>query len=502
MTKLIAKSSAILLLGAVLASCGEAPVASVQPFVSGSVSRVARLDAPTPLDSVADALARGLRDSSARMHLLSAMRASPYVTGRVNARNYLSSQAGGTLARAAEHAMGWQDGKILALLGTHSDLQLEIGFAAHRLRWEGGPLFVANAATQEQGAVPIFRGDGRSFVPEHPRDVRNSPTALLLITPPEAAELRTTVRNHGPVQVASERATVSDRVQYISAEGDTTILSLRKIASGQDENFVLAEASASGSDVTRLDYLSVNWWGDNSLSDNEVELRATFLRPNGTADGTFVYLNTEIAADEDYFLAVPFIERRIPDSTTARLRVEVWEKDCNCFGNDHDFMGERFFLFTDRAQTRSVIKGGDITQIELDWIPKAPPVATHLVLTASSTEIPVNSTVSVWAQVVDQYGWTMNSVSASWSNSAPQVLDFSGHQLSGSGIGVGLGWSTVGATYGGALAQVAVLVSETGGGGCPPNDPNCQPFRAPMIGGRLSAAKPAPTVVRVPIPQR
>lgn len=475
----------------VLAGCSDSLSTSPDAPISASVSRDQIVATPAELDSVSRGFARALATPGMRTVLLNAMRRSEFVDGQIDARSFFGSSASAALTRAIERANGWNGGSLVARLQKYPGFTIQMPLQSQRLQWQGlNGVDVAATLNTDASTVTGYRADGSATAITAATAAART-EVLVLLAPKEAANLRATQRSNGPIETDGEMQ-MTGRITYVSAAGDTIRTTVAEVAANRVPELTIMSTSGSTSDTTRLDSFQATGYEDGAGS-MEIRLRTKFYRPDGTLDGSVTYEFNGVNQGTTYNPANTLIARRIPDASTARINIEVWEDDCDCFGNNDDYYGQRDFTIGDRGQVRGIFGGtggyqDDWTNIELDWTPKAAPVATSVSLAVTSLEIPVGGWTGFTATVKDQYGYTMPGVSPStWNSVNPAVLDLLGSGVGASGTGVSEGYSVVQASYGSLAASAYITVTSGGGGGppCPDNQIQCNQQRGVSPEGGL-----------------
>jgi hypothetical protein len=207
---------------------------------------------PTPavLDSFSQGFARALGSRGNRMALLSAMRASRFVSGQLDAITFFQLQASRQLSREIEIANGWPAGSLVERLRAYPRLAIELPFRSHRLASTGvSSVLVASLLNGEVPQAKAFRSDGTSVM-LCSSDAGARSEALVLLTPAEAADERAEQRTTGPVEIANE-AVAPSPIIYVSASGDSTVTTMERVLSGKDPNFSVISMNGSTADSTK-----------------------------------------------------------------------------------------------------------------------------------------------------------------------------------------------------------------------------------------------------------
>ena len=467
-----------------LVGCSDSPATGPRESVLASVSGGQSVAVPSSLDSLSLGLAKVLETPSLRMVVLNAMRASAFVDGQIDARGFFSAPTSVALTGAVERANGWTSGSVIERLRRFPELAIHMPLRAHRLRWMGAKgVVVAAVLDSDAGTVKGYRGSGVS-TNLTPSGAASDPNGvLLLLAPPEAANERVSPRSTGPIEEVGE-VRVTGRITYVSVTGDTIRTSVAAVAANQVPELIVMSARGSPGDTTRLDSFQATGYEDG-FGGMEIRLRTKFFQPDGTADGAVTYEFNGVETGTTYYPADLLIARRIPTASSARINIEVWEDDCGCWGNDDDYYGQRDFFIGDRAQIRGIFGGtggpeDNWTNIELDWTPKAAPVASSISLSVSAYTIPVGGYTGLAASVKDQYGYTMPGVTPStWSSANTGVLDVQGSGAGASGTGISEGYAMAQASYGSLSTSASIsVVAGAGSPPCPDNQIVCDPLRA------------------------
>jgi hypothetical protein len=486
-TKVKRFGTKLTLAGALLgvgAGCSETREALPNEPVSAQIATPMMTSAPLALDSLSRGLARALAVRANRFIVLSAMRGSRFVDGQVDAATFFSRTSSRQLVRDIEKANGWLAGTLASRVRAYPGIALQLPFRSHRLAWTGdGLVRVAGLLNTESELARTFRSDGESSVLT-PDEARGQSEAFVLLAPSEATDERAQSRSTGAIEIVGE-ALAAKRITYVSSSGDTTITTLQQVISGQDRNLTVSSLNGSNADSTKLGFFQANGYQDG-YGALEMRLRTKFYRPDGSLDGEVTYERNDVTPGTAYNLDDLLISRRIPDASGARINIEVWEDDCDCFGNDDDYYGQRSFIIGDRGQTRSIFGdpagiinvASDITNIRLDWTAKPAPIATSLALAISQYEIPVGGVTSFNAAVFDQYGYIIPGASpSSWSAYQPGVLDIASSGGGAIGTGVTVGGTVVSTSYGNLTGSAYITVSDAGPP-CPDNQVQCNQTRA------------------------
>jgi hypothetical protein len=435
----------------------DAGPASVQ------VASVADAGSEATLRHVARSVAMALQEQEVRLAVRDAMRDSPWDVHQISLHAYLESAGGRALLEAAARAAGEAPEVFRARLATLPDLDFYVPSREQRTTWRGGAgVKVVASLSFEGGAVFGFNAAGNPL-PDPALERRSAQQPVMLLHPAELRGRRNTPQPLGAGDVIQSPGESEQATSYtwIDPDGTETVVDMRAVAEGRDPRFSVLMSTTN--DTTYVDYL---WFSFGDAGDDaEVMLKAKFYAPDGSLVGTAQWNNFNLRWETDHYPRTPLIARVMPDSSTARINVEVHEDDCGCFGNGNDVYGNRNYYWTDRGATASIYGNGEQTNLQLGWrFAKAPPRLTSVAVGVGQVFVGESSGAAAYA--LDQYGWRMPGKSASsWSVSNPAIATV---DWSGTVYGHLTGWTYLSATIDGMTGGTSFEVVEQTVG-CPSN---------------------------------
>lgn len=415
--------------------------------------------AEASLQVIGRAVAVALADADVRLAVRDALRDSPWDVHQVVLQEYLASDAGAALLAAASAAAGESPAAFQARLRALPELDLFVPSREQRLTWRGGDgLVVASTANAEGGRVFGFTTGGRAI--GNPLENAAGGPAVFVVAPSETRSERAGRQPAGQGQTIQSAADGEEAVAlwWTDASGkrtriDAPAAGAPRLGDGVQATFI------PGADTTYLDYVRI-YFGDGGGEDAEVNVDASFYAPDGSLLGTAEYDNYSFPDLGTVYPHFAFFRQVIPDSGVAKVRIHVWEDDCDCLGNNDDHLGTRDFTWNDRGQIRTVAHSDGNTDIELDWLPRSKSVFTSVSVASATMYVGQSRTVSAKAR--DQYGYGLPGYSvSSWSIDDPFVASISytsGSQATVDGVSAGV--TTIRATISGITGSNNVFVEE------------------------------------------
>jgi hypothetical protein len=405
------------------------------PSLTASKSANTTEQVESTLTSVGKAVSAAMQDARIRRELRDAMRDSPWDEHQLIFQEYIDTPAGQRLLVAAAAAAGVTPGELRDSITLLPELDLYVPLRDQRRTWRATPnVALAVSLNPEAGQIYLFGSDGRPL--PLPAKWSGFHSAVLVLQPSEPKGVR---RNPQPLGVGEVIQSEDDgesapSFQWIEPDGTVITPDLDRVLAGEDPRFrVLTRATTTSADeYTRIDCVTIRFRDGGELAGNvELVLKAEFFDPDGRSNGTGVYtdygfLEPAYGAEITQCPEAPLIHRVIPEGGPARIRVSVWEDDCDCFGNGDDYYGSRDFTVADRNQRRTVYNGSDgASDLELDWTPRPASVLSG----ASMTPLNLlkNSASTVTARALDQYGYGIPGYSVSqWWVDNPSLVSVAG----------------------------------------------------------------------------
>jgi hypothetical protein len=338
------------------------------------------------LDEVARGFAHALTAPEMRSHVRDAMRASPLTEHKVVLHEFVSTPGGQQVLEVAAGALGTSPAGLEAMIAELPAMDFYAPFREHRLAWQATPDVVVAAAMDTRGST--FRaftlaGEVRQY------DIRHGPPteAVLMIHPAQRKSRRLNPQDPGQGSVIQDASDgeLSGTIGWIRADGSVFEVELAALLEDSartanvlmddcydNPDTVLVPCSSGGggspsiipTDTTYLDYLWVNYW-DGIAGSNELEFTSRHF-VNGVQVKTGFLRIEGVYPEDHWYPHIPLIFARITENANEYIKVSVIETDT--FFNDDK--GWRDFYQSDRGETRSIVKGSSITNVELDWIPK------------------------------------------------------------------------------------------------------------------------------------
>jgi hypothetical protein len=410
------------------------------------------------LQQVARGVALALGDSRVRLGLRDALRDSPWNEHKLVFHEYLATDGGRHLADAAAAAVGLDHAEFMARVARLPSLDFYFVHGEQRRTWRGTPGVVVGA-TLDSDAGKEYRFDARGSAVPAPagRGVPGYPLVALIPAESKGVRLSPQRKGEGDVIEAANDGQEAESFEWIEPNGRVLKANLADIRAGNDPRFTVMMSNVP-TNGTRIDCITSTIDDGGAFAGNvELEVYAKFYGPNRVQLGTGVYKNHEFpeppaGQSVTRCPAVPLVTLVMPDQGTAKINIELWEDDCDCWGNDDDFYGRRDYNWTDRGQLRDV--GNDGNMIELDWIPISPSVITSVFV----SPVTVHSGSTTWASAtpVDQYGYGLPSQPvSSWSSDTPYIA---GIDESGTVTGYNTGGTQINATIAGITGSGYVTV--------------------------------------------
>ncbi|HEX2202525.1 MAG TPA: hypothetical protein VHG91_04485 [Longimicrobium sp.] len=446
-------------LGAVLgaAACFDAdrPIATA-PDASASLSPAAAA-IEAELQHVARAVAGALAQKDARLAVRDALRDSPWDSHQVVLQELVATPRGRVLLAAAARAAGETPERLGARIAALPPLDLSVPSREERRSWRGTAGVVVRASLNPEG--------GRVF--SFDSGPRGNGGATFLLAPAEPRAERNVKQAVGKGDVIQSAEDGQDAVTYtwVDPDGTVTRLDLDRLMAGEEPGFAVIQTV--GQDTTFLDYVKV-YYGDAG-DDLELNIDAEFYGPDGTSLGRAEYDHYSFPENGSRWPHFPLIGKVVPDQSAARVNIHVWEDDCGCWGNDDDHYGTRDFYWNDRGQVRTLADSDGDTDIELDWIARAPSVLTSV--TVGGAWLYVGDSQNVYARARDQYGFTLSGYTVSaWSVDNSYVASITGTlgnraTLRGNSVGQTYVRATIDGVTGAGFVNVQCPVEE-------PTDPD------------------------------
>ncbi len=448
-------------LGVVLmaAACGDIqePTSAVPRAPSISTAVVpASVDAE--LQRVARAVALALGDAPVRLSLRDALRDSPWDEHQLLLQELVAAPEGRLLAAAAARAAGQTAEQFATRVAALPPLDLIMPSREHRTTWRGTPgVLVTATLNSESGPVHRFdlRGDAVRSAGAGVPVLRLSPAE------PRAKRYRPERGRGETIQGGREEQAVT--FTWLEPNGDSIVVSLEDVMAGRDPRFRVIASAADG--PTNLRYVKVRF--DDAGDDLELVLDAKFYRPDGGLIGTARWSDYSFPPNGDESPNVPLIQKIVPNNSTARINVHVWEDDCDCFGNNDDHYGSRDFDWDDNEITQTIYDGGwGASDVRLGWTAIAAP--TFSGVQVYGDDIYLDDVGVISATAVDQYGWPLGGYSvSSWSSDHPGIASIYSTASNTAYVqGNDLGTATVRATINGVTGIGYVNVEAPWNSGC------------------------------------
>jgi len=459
----------VLLFGVLLwlSGCSDMTVPGEPPSAGSvgtgySAADIGRISAS--LDQVTRAIAVALDDTAVRLAVRDAMRDSPWNEHQVTLQELLPTAAGQALVAAAAQAAGESPAQFRARIAALPALAFYVPSRAQRRSWRGtgGIVVVSSLNFEDPGTYGVhgYGPDGRR-VPDA-RAFRSLNSPVMVLHPAEPRVRRQNAQpDGGEVIEAGEGPEQAFTFRWIEPDGTVITPDLGRVLDGRDPRFQVLASSATGN--TNIGCIKINF-GDGG-HDAELILKARFYDPDGGANGTGEYSNYSFPENGDHCAGLSLIARVIPEQSPAKINVEVWEDDCDCFGNNDDYYGSRDFVVGDRGYPRSVpATGTENARLTLDWVPISPSVFTSV--RVSGAYVYVGSSTGASAKALDQYGYGLPGYSvSSWWTDHPTIATVSATgSLTASVFGHSVGTTTLYATISGITGSGPVEVTQSTSG--------------------------------------
>lgn len=150
-----------------LAGCADQPTSTAAPTSPQMLTRVAAPSSgvAATLDTVARALAKGLRSEEARRTLLLAMRASPMVEHKLVLQEFIATARGHSVLSHVARESGHSAAELAAMINRLPALDFYLPSQAQRRSWRASANLVVNATLQPvRGNVPGYDVQGRAVL--------------------------------------------------------------------------------------------------------------------------------------------------------------------------------------------------------------------------------------------------------------------------------------------------------------------------------------------------
>lgn len=463
-------SRLVLGLGVALAAaaCSDGtqdPTAStLQPASPAARSAAATPEVEAELRHVASAIAAALGEPDVRLAVRDAMRDSPWDAHQLVLQEFAGTAQGRLLVDAAARAAGETPERFAARVAALPPLDFYAPFEQHRTSWRGTPgVVVAATLNAESGATYRYGVDGRSVPVAGGHAAPAYPVLALNPAEAKARRYRPQPAGQGDVIQSPRDGEQAVTFTWIEPGGDSIVVSLEDVLAGRDPRFGVVRSAADG--PTYLRYVKVRF--DDAGDDLELNLDARFYRPDGALIGTSRWSNYSFPPNGDQYPNVPLIQKIIPDNSTARINVAVWEDDCDCFGNGDDHYGSRDFYWNNNEVTQTIYDGGwGATDVRLGWTAISAPAFSGV--SVSGAYMYTGQTASVSATAVDQYGWPLAGYTVSaWSIDNPWVASITSSWGNYADLQAnGVGSTYVRATINGVTGAGVVTVEQNPYGNC------------------------------------
>lgn len=460
----------VALVGAVLlmTGCSDAVAPVGDGSARGVLTSSAAAEVEVELQRVTRGVATALNDEVVRLAVRDAMRDSPWDEHQIVLQEFAGTPAGQPLVAAAARAAGESQEQFRSRLAKLPALDFYVPSRAQRQTWRGTPgVFVVASLNPEGGRVYGVGPDGQIREVQG-RSGSGAPAGPVMVLHPaefKAVRLNPQPKGQGEVIEAAYDGKAAYSYRWIEPDGQVITPNITDVLAGKDPRFtVVGEVSAMTTLETRIDCIKIRFEDGDSVTAGDVELvlKAKFYDPDGRLNGTAEFRDSDFPELGSECPSVPLIARVIPDGGPAKINVEVWEDDCDCWGNNDDYYGNRDFVWTDRGQWRTVYEGGSAwSDLELDWVAQAPSVFTSV--SVAGVFVYVGSSYPTEARALDQYGyglpgysvsnwWTDHAAVATVSSTGTQTADVTGHSV---------GSTTVYATINGVTGSGPVEVHES-----------------------------------------
>jgi hypothetical protein len=438
------------------------------PDASHSRSRSA--DAATPaipaqqasaMQQVARGVALALDDAAVRIAVRDAMRDSPWNEHKLVFHEFLGTEGGTAVVNSAASALRMEPDQFLAEVAKLPSLDFYFPHGSQRRTWRGTPGIVVGATLASDGNETNYRFDSRGQAV--PAPARSGPPGypLVALIPAESKAVRQAPqpKGRGEVIEAANDGQRAESFRWIEPDGTVLTANMADIRAGRDPRFTI-RMNTTSTGTTRIDCIKSTIRDGGVFAGNvELEIYAKFYGPNGAFLGTGEYKNHEFPEPDQGETVTrcpgaPLVVRVMPDQGTAKVNVELWEDDCDCWGNDDDYYGTRDIIWEDRAQFRDV--GNDGNMLELDWNPIPPSVVSSVFV--YPVTLYTGGTASAYAVSTDQYGYTLPTQPvSSWLSSNTSIAGVDG---GGMVSGHATGSTNIHATIHGVTGSATATVEE------------------------------------------
>ncbi|MGH7481962.1 MAG: hypothetical protein ACRELV_07385, partial [Longimicrobiales bacterium] len=395
------------------------------------------------------------------------MRESPWDEHQLLLEHFRGSETGIYLFTEAAAKSGLSVELLDKWLSRLPPMSLYVPIREQRDGWDGsGDVLVVTALNTDDG--PYYAYDSTGGLVPWTEESRSYGTAIAF-TPSERPEIR-------------DEDGLAFR--WISSDGDTLVSSVDNIMKGLDPRFQVLTSSAG--DTTYLDYFSIEFCDGGG--NNELRIEARFYSADGVYEGYGEYYDGDVpeplyTCDGDGSFPVeewphsPVITKVLPGGAEHAIGIQVWEDDCDCYGNDDDYFGGFSIDAGDRGSVRSTAVPAPpvghkyATYLEFDWEPIPSSTLDRMRIEPSQVTVWVGGdSEQVWARFIDQYGYGLSGYSVeSWwvSNSTYASVDEDPNNradVSGESEGTTTVWASYGTLQDGATVNVEL---------CDPDEEGC-----------------------------
>lgn len=446
---------------------GDSDLHSPLAAASSAMSAAEMERTEANLKHLAEAVAGAMQDSEVRLAVRDAMRDSPWNAHKLRLQEFLGTEKGQVLANAAAIAAGATPEQFIAQTAELPSLDFYVASREDRKTWRATPGVGIEASLNfEEGSVYRF-GPYRS----------GATRVQMLLHPAESRAKRLNPQPAGVGEVIQSETDGEEAytLRWVGVDGTVILKDMHSNVSAprRSTGILMSTSASANSDSTRLGCININNWDDSGNS--EVILKIRFYEPDGTYRGYAEWTDYDFAPNTTKCPGMSVIGEVIPDGEhnggRARINVDVWEDDCDCFGNNDDHIGARDFFYYDNDQTRDVpidplIKDWRAA-IDLEWIARAPSSFTSV--SVPDLWLYVGDGTYASARALDQYGYGLPGYSVSnWWTADTSIATVDSY---GYVSGVAAGSTTLSATISGLTGNGVVTVEESPSPSCDPTSP-------------------------------
>lgn len=415
------QAAALILLVAGVTACSD-QTQPVAPELEMEESEVAA----HVLDALARSVAVELSNPANRAAFLEQLAASTLPQKQLLLEDFLATPLGSRVADRWVRQTGAAN--LISLASTLPTMSLLLPTVDAVVPGESGTLDVAAALNSDLGPWSVYAATGAM------KDRRSGPSADVLGT----VIIEPTV---DPARLRSGRG--GEAVRWITVDGDTIDIAGDALQSGQDIQFEPQSFAQSGSTTLSEVHYSfcdgVPQEGDefpNPKGDIELRIEARFFHEDGRLGAYGEYYNGDVPEpsncgttgnltnDPVLYPAVAILNHAIPSSGRHYIVVDVWEDDCDCFGDSDDHYGSALIGI---SRNGDLIEASSQASVKLSWNAPAASELTSLEFGGPGeiNTVAGNSATRAWVRFLDQYGYGLAHSVTQWTSSNTWVATVS-----------------------------------------------------------------------------